>query len=159
MVNRTLHWIGGDNITLIVLIGFKNKANTSGSWYQLLWITEFSTFLHCSVTAGKKSVYGLNCPFSVYLHWCEGYDRELFKTFLHWEGGKTLNQKKRIYKEKDKGAHIWAVVRKSGNNALPPQRIVLQSYLASCRHLWYMWLFPHSHLLHWGSSGSFPFNE
>ena len=49
-----------------------------------------------------------------------------------------MNQKKRIYKEKDKGAHIWAVVRKSGNNALPPQRIVLQSYLASCRHLWYM---------------------
>ena len=41
------------------------------------------------------------------------------------------------FEEKDKGAHMWAAVRKLGKYALPPQRIVLQSYLASCRHLWH----------------------
>ena len=70
-----------------------------------------------------------------------------------------MNKKIGKFEEKDEGAHMWAAVRKLGKYALPPQRIVLQSYLASCRHLWYMRLFPHSHLPHRGSSGSFPFNE
>ena len=49
-----------------------------------------------------------------------------------------MNKKIGKFEEKDEGAHMWAAVRKLGKYALPPQRIVLQSYLASCRHLRYM---------------------
>ena len=49
-----------------------------------------------------------------------------------------MNQKKGTFEENFEGAHMWAAVQKSGKYALPPQRIVLQSYLASCRHLRYM---------------------
>ena len=34
-------------------------------------------------------------------------------------------KKKGRYEEKNKGAHMWAVVRWSGKNAISPQRILL----------------------------------
>ena len=34
-------------------------------------------------------------------------------------------QKRKIYGEKNEGAHMWATVRWSGKNAISPQRILL----------------------------------
>ena len=85
----------------------------------------------------KANIYGLTCPFFVYYHKCD-LDKEYFMIFPPLRRRETYESKKEKCEDKDEGAHMWATVRKSGNNALPPQRIVLQSYLASCRHLWYM---------------------
>ena len=40
-----------------------------------------------------------------------------------------MNQKRGKYEEKYGGAYMWAIVQKSGNNALLPQRIVLQPFI------------------------------
>ena len=72
------------------------------------------------------SVYGLTCPFA-YSHWrAIVWTKNSFKFFLHWEGGKSLFQKKKKYEGKHEGAHIWATVQSRRKTHLHHRGLLLR---------------------------------
>ena len=79
-----------------------------------------------SVSFWQNSVYGLTCPFA-YSHWrAIVWTKNSFKFSLHWEGGKSMFQKKKKYEGRNEDAHMWATVQSRRKTRLHHRGLLLR---------------------------------